>query len=282
MTVTKRGKRAKLISKVLAYIILSGLSVIYILPFLWLVSTSLKPDHLLYKFPPVWIPNPIQWSNYPKALQYITFFTYLKNTLTICTFATLGTLISCSLVAYSFARIDWDGRDIFFIVMLSTMMIPYQVTMIPLFIVFKKLNWLNTFRPLIIPYYFGSPFYIFLLRQFFMTIPIELADAARIDGCSELGIYRRVILPLSKPALATVALFSFVAHWHDFLAPLIYLKDDTKYTLSLGLQQFQRQYGAEWSLLMATSVVITIPIIILFFFTQRTYIQGITLTGMKG
>lgn len=258
------------------------MGIIFILPFFWLVSTSLKPDDQLFKFPPIWIPKPIMWSNYPRALTYIPFWLYLKNTLIIAIPSTLGLLISSSIVAYGFSRIKWPGRDAVFFLAICTMMLPYQVTMIPLFIVFRNLGWVGTFKPLIIPSFFGGAFYIFLLRQFYMTLPMELSDAARIDGCSEFGIYSRIILPLSKPALATVGLFSFMGHWNDFLAPLIYLEDDTKYTLALGLQQFQRQFGMEWGMLMATSVVISLPIIVLFFFTQRTFVQGIALTGMKG
>ncbi len=268
--------------KGIVYIALCLLGAAFILPFFWLVSTSLKPDAQLFKFPPIWIPNPIKWSNYPDALNYIPFGLYLGNTLAIAIPATLGVMVSSSVVAYGFSRIDWPGRDVVFFVLVCTMMLPYQVTMIPLFLVFRNLGWVGTFKPLIIPAFFGAPFSIFLLRQFYMTLPMELSDAARIDGCSEFGIYGRIILPLSKPALATVGLFSFMGHWNDFMAPLIYLEDDAKYTLALGLQQFQRQFGMEWGMLMATSVVISVPIIVLFFLTQKTFIQGIALTGMKG
>ncbi len=254
----------------------------FFLPFFWLISTSLKNDTQLFHFPPIWIPWPLKWSNYPKALAYIPFFTYVKNTLVISFLNVLGTVISCSLVAYSFARIPWKGRNFFFIVLLSTMMIPYQVTLIPVLIIFKHLGWVGSIKPLVVPAFFGSAFFIFLLRQFFMSIPMELSDAARIDGCSEFGIYWRVMLPLSRPAMATVMLFTFIGAWNDFLGPLIYLSDESQYTLSLGLQQFLSQHGAEWSLLMAASTVMILPIIILFFFTQRTFIQGIALTGIKG
>lgn len=275
-------KRQWLFQQVAIYGLLVALGALFALPFVWLVSTSLKIDSQLFVMPPIWIPNPIKWSNYRKALGYIPFWLYFKNTLTIAVPSTIGMLVSSSLVAYGFARIQWPGRDVVFILVLATMMLPYQVTMIPLFIVFRNLGWIGTFKPLILPSFFGGPFYIFLLRQFYLTLPMELSDAAKIDGCSELGIYRRIILPLSKPALSTVALFSIMAYWNDFLAPLIYLEDDSKYTLALGLQQFQRQFGMEWAMLMATSVVITLPIIVLFFLTQKTFVQGIALTGMKG
>ncbi len=264
------------------YILLTAIGVLFALPFVWLISTSLKVDSQLFVMPPIWIPNPIKWSNYRDALNYIPFWLYLKNTLIITVPSTIGMLFSSSLVAYGFSRVQWPGREAVFMLVLATMMLPYQVTMIPLFIVFRNLGWIGSFKPLIIPSFFGGPFYIFLLRQFYLTLPMELSDAAKIDGCSEFGIYAKIILPLSKPALSTVALFSIMAYWNDFLAPLIYLEDDTKYTLALGLQQFQRQFGMEWAMLMATSVVVTLPIIVLFFLTQKTFVQGIALTGMKG
>jgi multiple sugar transport system permease protein len=268
--------------KTLVYVLLVGLGALYLLPFLWALSTSLKPTYLLFRFPPVWIPNSPHWSNYADALDYIPFLQYLQNTLTIAVPATIGAVASSALVGYSFSRIDWPGRNVLFIVLLSTMMIPYQVTMVPLFILFSWLHWVNTFKPLIIPAFFGVPFYIFLLRQFFMTIPRELSDAGRVDGCTEFGIFRRIVLPLSRPALTTVALFSFIGNWNDFLGPLIYLSDDTKYTLAVGLRNFQQQSGSEWALLMAASIVMMTPIIVLFFFAQKTFIQSITLTGIKG
>jgi len=221
-------------------------------------------------------------NNYTRGLVFIPFLRQLRNTLIICLFSVFGTILSCSLVAYGLSRIDWKGRDTLFLIMLSTMMLPMQVTMIPVFAIFVRLGWVDTFLPLIAPTFLGNPFFIFLLRQFFMTIPKDLSEAARLDGCSEFDIYRRILLPLSKPALATVGLFTFMAAWNDFLGPLIYLVDETGYTLSLGLAMFLGQYGNEYGMLMAVSTVVTIPIIVLFFFTQRTFIQGITMTGMKG
>lgn len=278
---TKRRVRA-ITRELLTHLALIPAALIFMLPFLWMLSTSLKSDAQLYAYPPVWIPNPIQWQNYPDAVNYITFFLYLRNTLIIAFAATIGALISCSLVAYSLARIPWPGRNILFIVTVATLMLPFQVTLIPLFLVFKNLGWVGDFRPLIIPHFFGTALYIFLLRQFFMTIPMELSEAARIDGASEFRIYWSVILPLAKPALATVAIFEFIARWRDYLGPLIYLSDQRLYTLSLGIYEYRSQYGAEWGLLMAASVLITLPIILLFFFLQRTFVQGIALTGIKG
>ncbi len=255
---------------------------VFMVPFLWMLSTSLKPDVQFYSYPPVLIPSPLQWSNYPDAVTYITFFLYLRNTITIAVLATIGVLISSSLVAYSLARIPWPGRNFLFILTVATLMLPFQVTMIPLFIVFKNLDWVNSWLPLIVPHWFGGALYIFLLRQFFMTIPMELSEAARIDGAHELKIYYSIILPLSKPALATVAIFEFIARWRDYIGPLIYLSDQKLYVLSLGIYEYRSQYGAEWGLLMAASVLITLPIILLFFFLQKTFVQGITLTGIKG
>lgn len=275
-------KFRKLLKKLLIHLVLIGVGISFLLPFYWLISTSLKSDTQLFQMPPAWFPAPIQWKNYPEALSYIPFLTYLKNTLFICAMTVLGTVISCSLVGYSFSRIRWRGRNILFIILLSTMMLPFQVTMIPVLIIFKTLGWVGSFKPLIFPSFLGSAFFIFLLRQFFMTIPYELSDAAKIDGCSEFGIYSRIILPLAKPALATVVLFTFIGAWNDFLGPLIYLSKESQYTLSLGLQAFISQHGAEWSLLMAASTVMIMPIVVLFFFTQKTFIQGITLTGLKG
>ncbi len=222
------------------------------------------------------------WQNYAQAFRTVDFWNALRNTLFVCVAVVIGTVASSSLVAYSFARIPWRGRNAVFFAVLATMMLPYQVTLIPLFAVYREFGWVGSFKPLIIPAFFGVPFYIFLLRQFFMGIPQDLSAAARIDGCTELGIFLRVILPLTKPALATTALFTFLFEWGDFLHPLIYLQDDRQYTLAIALQQFQSQHESAWGPLMAMSTVITLPIVILFFLTQKTFIQGITLTGLKG
>ncbi|MBI3920299.1 MAG: carbohydrate ABC transporter permease [Armatimonadetes bacterium] len=258
------------------------LSAAFLVPLLWLITSSLKTDKQILRFPPEWIPNPLTFRNYPEGLAFIPFWQYLLNTTVLCVLSVAGTLLSCSLVAYGLSRIRWRGRDVLFYVILGTMMLPFQVTMVPIFVMFAKLGCVDTFLPLIVPHFFGSAFYIFLMRQFFLSVPYELSEAARIDGCSEWDIYRRVILPLSKPVLATVGLFSFLATWNDYLGPLIYLADEHKYTLSLGLASFSSQYGSYPGMLMAVTTVITVPIIVLFFFAQRTFIQGITLTGIKG
>ncbi len=263
--------------------VLIVLALLFILPFFWMVSTSLKLPSQIFVWPPVWLPNPFAWFNYPKALGFIPFFRYLLNTLYYGVATVLGVLLSSSLVAYGFARVRWRGRQTVFMIMIATMMIPFQVIMIPLFILFHALGWVGSFKPLIIPTFFGSSvFSTFLLRQFFLTIPQTLSDAARIDGASEFAIYYRIILPLAKPALATVALFQFMYAWNDFLGPLIYINRQSLYTISLGLQSFLSAYGTQWGLLMAASTVATLPMILLFFLTQRTFIQGINLTGIKG
>jgi multiple sugar transport system permease protein len=221
-------------------------------------------------------------ANYSDAFKSFPFGRYLKNTLIISLIAVTGTVLSCSLVAYGLACVNWRGREILFWVMLSTMMLPGQVTMIPLFLTFKRLGWINTILPLTVPTFLGNAFFIFLLRQFYRSVPIELMEAARLDGSSDLGIWARIMLPLSKPALAVVALFTFIGTWNDFLGPLIYLQDDSKYTLSIGLAMFQGQYGGDWGQMMAMSLLMTLPIIVLFFCAQRLFIQGVKLSGIKG
>ena len=240
--------------------------------------------------PPEWIPHPVLWSNYPRAITYeskelgfIPFLVYGRNTLIIAILTVSGTVFSNSLVAYAFARLKWPGRDLLFTLTLATMMIPFPVLMVPTFILFQKLHWIGTFRPLWVPAWFGGAFNIFLLRQFLMTIPLELSEAAKMDGCSEWTIYRDIIMPLAKPSLAVVALFTFMGVWNDFLGPLIYLTNQNTFTLSLGLASYSSQNGGtEYGLLMAASTLIVAPIIILFFFTQKLLVQGIAVTGLKG
>ncbi|MBI2939546.1 MAG: carbohydrate ABC transporter permease [Chloroflexi bacterium] len=265
-----------------SHVVLVLCSIVFAIPFLWLVSTSVKPLRQVFDWPPVWIPNPIVWQNYPDVFDYAPFHLYLVNTLIIAVANIVGPLLSCSLAAYGFARLRAPGRDVIFFVLISTMMVPGIVTLVPLYILFSKLDWINTFYPLTVPVLLGSPFTIFLLRQFFLTIPIELEEAAIIDGSSRLGLWWRILMPLCKPALATVCVFGFLHAWNDFTGPLIYLNDQSKYTLSLGLQVFQRAEGSQWGLLMAASTMVTFPVIVVFFLAQRQFIQGITLTGIKG
>ncbi len=270
------------IQEAFSHLLLIPLAIIFMIPFFWMLSTSLKPDSQIFLWPPVWIPKPFVWSNYPSAIGFIPFWAYVRNTLIIAFFAIVGVLFSCPPVAYSFSRIPWAGRNTLFMMTIATMMLPFQVTMIPLFIIFSRFGWVGSYLPLIVPHFFGGAFYIFLLRQFFMTIPQELTDASRIDGASEMRIYTQIMLPLTKPAVATIVVFEFLARWRDFLGPLIYLNKPELYTISLGLQMFRLEHNTEWALLMAASIVLTAPVIILYFFVQRTFIQGITLTGLKG
>lgn len=223
-----------------------------------------------------------QWHNYPDALTSFPFARYTLNTLLLCALTMIGTVLSAALPAYGFSRLRWKYREPLFFLLIATIMLPPQVTMLPVFLIFRALGWTGTMLPLVVPAFFGAAFYIFLMRQFFLTIPQELSDAARIDGCTELGILWRVIAPISKPAFATVALLSFTAAWMDFSGPLIYLHDERTYTLAVGLLAFLGRHNAEWSLLMAAATVMTLPMLVLFFFAQRTYIQGIALTGLKG
>jgi len=220
--------------------------------------------------------------NYREAVRYVPFWTFTRNSVTLVVLNILGQLVACSLVAYAFSRLRWPGRDVFFVVLLATMMLPPQVTMLPVFLIVRKLHWYNTLRPLWLPSFFGSAFFIFLLRQFFMTIPRDLEDAAKIDGCGFLGVYWRIMLPLVMPALAAVAIFQFLGSWNDFMGPLIYINDLRLTPLSLGLFQFQQEHTAEWGMLMAGSLLMTLPAIVIFFVAQRYFIQGVTLTGLKG
>lgn len=275
-------KGRKKVLKVITYIMLIIGSVITILPFLWLVRSALMERSQIFIFPPQWIPNPFKWSNFTEALSAAPFLRYFLNTMVIVIPVMAGTLLTSAMAAFSFSRLKWRGKKVMFYLLLSTMMLPYAVTLIPTFILWEHLGFVNTPVPLIVPAWFGGgAFNIFLLRQFFMTLPKELDEAALIDGANYWQIFFKIILPLSKPALAVVAIFTFMATWNDFLAPLIYLNDSDKYTLALGLAQFKGTFTSQWNYLMAASTVITIPIIIIFFLCQKYFVQGITLTGMK-
>jgi multiple sugar transport system permease protein len=280
----RRGKRSPLYKVLqaipvgLAYL----MGAAFFVPFFWMMSTALKsPDHTFLS-PPQWIPWPFVWKNFPDALTYIPFGTYTLNTIKIAVPAIVGTLLSCTLVAYGFARVRAPGRDIFFGICLATMMVPWAVTMVPMFIMYKQLGWYGTYLPLIVPHFFGSAYYIFLFRQFFMTIPMELSDAAVVDGCSQVGILRRVILPLAKPIIVTVALFTFNGVWSDYLGPLIFITRKEQYTLALGLTYFLDFQRPLWNLAMAATTVAVLPVLTIFMLAQRSFIEGITLTGIKG
>lgn len=264
------------------YIIATAVTFVFLLPFIWMLSSSLKGNQEIFIFPPNLIPKHFLWSNYPNALNYIPFMKYLMNTLIISIGSVIGSLVSVPPVAYSFSRINWKGRNFVFGICLASMMMPFMVTMIPLYTMFKSWGWINTFYPLIVPAFFGTPLYIFLMRQFYLGIPKDMSEAGYIDGASEFRVFWQIITPLTKPALISISLFTFLANWTDFLAPLIFLNDSNKFTLSLGLQQFQSVHSTEWSYLMAACVVFTIPVVILFFFLQRYFIEGISMSGSGG
>ncbi|HHV81350.1 MAG: carbohydrate ABC transporter permease [Dictyoglomi bacterium] len=275
-------KAKGLLKSVLLYLTVNILAFVMLLPLFWMISTSLKPNEQVYLIPPKWIPNPIMWSNYPRAFSFAPFGLFIKNSVIITVICVVGVVFSSSLAGYSFAKLRWPGRDIIFFILLGTMMLPGQVTMIPIFILFKKLGWINTFYPLTVPSFFGGgAFNIFLMRQFFLTIPYELDEAARIDGASFFKIYTNIELPLSIPVVTAISIFTFIGSWNEFMGPLIYLNDSSKYTIQLGLRMFQADFSADWSALMAMSIVAALPCIVLFFIAQRYFIQGIVLTGLK-
>ncbi|MBI1881161.1 MAG: carbohydrate ABC transporter permease [Chloroflexi bacterium] len=254
-----------------------------LMPFIWLVSSSLKLEQRVFQFPPQWIPDPIRWMNFYDALTAKPFHIYLKNTMLIAALNQVAILLAASFCAYGFARIEFPGRDFWFGVVLATMMLPYFVVMVPQFVMFTRLGWVDTFLPLTVPFFFGGgAFNIFLFRQFFRSLPKELTDAARIDGCSEFDIYWRIMLPLSKPALITVAIFTFLFTWNDFIGPLLYLSSPEKLTVALGLSAFRGVMRTQWNLLMAATVAMTLPVVILFFFLQRYFIRGVVMSGLKG
>jgi multiple sugar transport system permease protein len=275
--------RARRIVKIiLIYALLIGLSIPFLLPFLWMVATSLKKSQDVFTYPPSFFPNSFEWRNYIAGWTVLPFNTFLKNSLIVTLANVVGNLISCSLVAYGFARLRGRGRDFLFLLLLATLMIPREVTIVPRFLLFQRAGLVNTLWPLILPAWFGYPFFIFLLRQFFMSIPQDLDEAARIDGASSLRILTSVILPLSKPALATVAVFAFIGNWTNVLDPLIYIRSQELYTLALGLNLFRGVNIIQFNWLMAVTIITLLPVLIVFFVSQRLFVQGVTLTGMGG
>jgi multiple sugar transport system permease protein len=257
-------------------------SCMMLFPFLWMVGISLGTQSQLYQNPPQWIPNPVLVENYPSALRLLNFTAYLGNTAFITVLSLLGQLLSVTMVAFAFARLRWPGRNALFVVLLATMMIPPQVTQIPLYIIWRGLGAIDTYWPLIVPSYFGDAYLIFFARQFFMTIPIDMEDAARVDGCGYRDIYFKIMLPMSIPLILTVSLFAILWNWNDFYGPLIYLTSPEKFTLQLGLQTFSTsQYRLNFPYFMAAATVIVLPIIVIFLFGQRYFIRSIVLTGLK-
>lgn len=277
-------------TKWLVWIALVVLSVPALLPMAWMVSTSLKTDGQVFategKGAPTvslksLVPNPVNVKNYPDALNALPLRNYVRNTAILCLVNVFGAVFSSAIVAYGFARLKFVGREALFLTMVATMAVPAQVTMVPVFAMYRALGWYGSYLPLMVPVFFGVPFFIFLLTQFYKTLPEEMAEAARLDGAGEWRILTRLVLPLAKPALATCALFQFVGTWNDFLGPLLYLNDPQKYTVAYGLQQFMSKNGGQWTLLMAAATLFTLPVVVLFFFAQKTFIQGVATTGGK-
>jgi multiple sugar transport system permease protein len=268
---------------VLAYILVLSLSVLFLFPLFWMGTTSLKTMEQAYAFPPKWLPDPVMWENYVRIFTELPFFRFTLNSILITVLNTIGVTFTSALVAFGFARLRSRSRDFLFILLISTIMLPYQVILVPTFLLFKYIGWINTIWPLVVPAYFGGgAFNIFLLRQYFMTIPFEYDEAALMDGASWFTIFWSVILPMAKPALTTVAVLNLVAVWTDFFGPLIYLNDLNKMTLAVGLAFLRGQHSAVLTLLMAGSMFSTVPMLLVFFLAQRYFVEGIQLSGLKG
>ncbi len=264
-------------------VLLTVILITFLAPTLWMISSSLKASTEIFAHPIVWVPKDPQWSNYARVFEMQPMGRFALNTLFVVVFAVLGTLVSTVLVAYSFSRLRWPGRETWFALLLATMMLPEVITLIPRFMIFKNLGWIDTFLPLIVPFWLaGTPLYVFLMRQFFQGIPIELEEAARIDGASRLQILAQVLLPLSGPVLATVAIFATLQHYNEFMQPLIFLKSRDNWTLALGIAALNDAYTAQWELIFAAGTLMVIPMVILFVIAQRYFVQGIALTGFGG
>ena len=264
------------------YLPLAIFVVLLLFPFYWMVATSFKTEARVFAFPPEWVPNPPILDNYRYIFAELPFTRYVLNSLKVSLLWTLGVVLSSSLAAYAFARVRFRGRDTLFMITLAALMIPGQITMIPLYVVMARIGWVDPQLPLIVPAYFGSAFGIFLLRQYFLTIPQELNDAAKIDGCSHFGIYWRIMMPLSKAVLATLALLAFMGSWNDLLGPIIYLYREQLFTLPLALTRFRSQYFTQWANMMAGATVSLVPILVIFLFTQQYFVRGVVLSGLKG
>ncbi len=265
--------------KMLSYVLMTVIGIILLIPLLWMVFTSLKPMEEIVRYRPTFFPEKIVWENYLDTIAAFPFWRYARNTLFITVLVVIGNVLSNSFIAYGFAKLDFPGKKLMFALVLSTMLIPGFVTMIPQYVLFSKIGWVGTYLPLIVPSFFGNAFNIFLMRQFYLSINNELIEAAEIDGANHLYIWSHLMLPLTKPALITIAINSFNAAWNDFLGPLLYIQDQEKYTLQIGLQVFQNQATTQWNYLMAGATLVLIPTILLFFFAQRYFIEGMDLTG---
>jgi len=275
-------KLSAILGKAIIYLLVVGIALVLLVPFAWTITTALKTPQQTLRIPMEWIPNPVVWQNFVTAWTVKPFAIYYRNSLLIAALNIIGQILSCSLVAYGFSRLRFPGRDVLFLVVLGTMMIPFQILIIPRFILFKNLGWLDSLLPLIVPQFFAGAFNIFLLRQYFMTIPTESDDAAKIDGCNHFDIFWRIILPLSKPALGALMVFEFLGSWDDFLGPLIYISKDSNYTVALGLNAFRNDFFMEWNIFMAAAAVAMILPLAVFFIAQEYFIGGIALTGSGG
>lgn len=268
--------RPAVVGKVTAYVVLIALSVLVLMPFVWMLLSSVKTNQQLFTIPIIWWVWPLQLENYAKALSLIPFWSQLANTVLLSVSCVVGTVLSGSFVAYGLAKVDWPGRRPLFGLLLVSMLLPGIVTLVPTYIIFRDLGWVNTYLPLIVPTFLGVPYYVLLFRQFFLRIPESLSEAARLDGASELWIYARIILPVSRPVIATVAVLAFVGAWTDYLGPLIYLNQPAQWTLSLGLTEFLSKYSAQWNYMMAAAVVFTLPLVIVFFIGNKHFVRGIS------
>jgi multiple sugar transport system permease protein len=264
------------VPKTVTYIVLAALSFLILLPFAWMLISSLKTNQQLFTIPIKWWVWPLHFDNYTHALSLIPFWSQLGNTVFLSVSTVVGTVLSCSFVAYGLARVDWPGRRPLFGLLLVTMLLPGIVTLVPTYVIFRELGWVNTYLPLIVPTFLGTPFYIFLFRQFFLRIPESISEAARVDGASELRIYATIIFPVSRPVIAAVAVLAFVQAWTDYLGPLIYLNKPSQWTLSLGLTEFLSKYSLQWNYMMAAAVVFTLPLIIVFFVFSKQFLRGIS------
>ncbi|CAN5811733.1 carbohydrate ABC transporter permease [soil metagenome] len=280
----RRYQSQKYVFTLLRHLVLIIVSIAFMFPFYWMLITALKENTKVFTYPLEWLPHPPQWDNFSTAVNYpgFPFWQYLWNSTYFAVSVAIGTMLSCAAVGYGFARLRFPGRDFLFYITLATLMIPGIVTFIPTFILFKTLGMLGSYTPLILPAFLGNAFFIFMMRQFFQGLPVELVDAARVDGANEFRIFWQIMLPLVRPALLVMAVFTFLWTWHDFFGPLVYLSDESQYPLSLGLFAFRAQRTTEWSLLMAASTLVTLPLVLIFFFAQRYFLEGIKLTGIKG
>ena len=278
----KNHRKGPGLEVILLYAFLIVLAILFVLPIFYLFMGSFKAESELFRTPFKWLPDKFRLDNLVNMFSSIPFFMYLKNTMIIVICNIVGSLLSCSLVAYGFSRLRWPGRDKVFILVLVTMILPYQVTLVPLFLMFTKMKWIGTFLPLTVTCFFGNPFFIFLLRQFFTGIPQDISEAARIDGAGEFTIFSKLVIPMAKPALTTVAIFAFIRSWNDFLGPLVFLGKDELYTLSLAASMLKSNLDPNWSMLLALGAVMILPVLILFFVMQKYFIQGIAMSGIKG